>query len=144
MTAQAAPREAIAMVLHVVPPYAAVLALVCVVLAVRVAALRRSLNVAIGTGGNPALERRVRVHANFAEYVPITLILLVLMEIRGQPGWYLNVLCLALLAGRLTHAYSLSLTPDILSTRHALRAVGAMLTLETLVFASVTLLVDAL
>jgi len=128
------------MVPHVVPPYAALLVFIYLVLATRVMALRRGLQVSIGSGGNMALERRIRVHANFAEYVPLTLIVLVLTEMRGHAGWYLNLLCLALLAGRLAHAYGVSQEPDIM----ALRGAGVLLTFAALILASLTLLVDAI
>ncbi len=74
------------MVLRIVPFYAALLALLFMVLSVRVMRERGRARVAIGTGGNIALERRIRVHGNFAEYVPLALLLLAFMELRGSAG----------------------------------------------------------
>jgi uncharacterized membrane protein YecN with MAPEG domain len=65
------------------------------------------------------------VHANFAEYVPIALILLGFAESLKAPSVVLHLLGLALLAGRLLHAYALSHTPHILK----LRIAGMWLTL---------------
>jgi len=45
--------------------------------------LRRSLQIALGDAGNEALLRATSVHANFAEYVPLCLILLYLAEGQG-------------------------------------------------------------
>jgi hypothetical protein len=101
---------------------------------------RQMAGVAIGTGGNRVLERRVRVHANFAEYVPLALILLVLVEMRGNAAWYLHLLCLALLAGRAAHAWGVSQEPDDMR----LRGAGVVLTLAVLVIASLTLLIGVL
>jgi uncharacterized membrane protein YecN with MAPEG domain len=99
------------MVSSIVPYYAALLALLFVFLSVRVVAARREHRVSIGMGGQHALERRVRVHANFAEYVPFALLLLGMAELRGAPAPVLHVLCLVLLFGRAAHAWGVS-RPD--------------------------------
>ena len=68
------------MVPAIVPVYAAVLAFIYIVLSVRVIRARRNAKVAIGTKGNAHLERKIRVHANFAEYVPLALLLATFIE----------------------------------------------------------------
>lgn len=98
--------------LRIVPWYAALLALLFVVLAVRVIGSRRSERITIGAGRSAALERRIRVHANFAEYVPFTLLLLSMAELRGASPVLLHLLCLVLLAGRLSHAWGVSQDPE--------------------------------
>jgi uncharacterized membrane protein YecN with MAPEG domain len=60
--------------------FAGLLAPLYIVLALRVIGLRRSAGVALGDGGDPWLTRRMRVHANFAEYAPFTLLLMGLAE----------------------------------------------------------------
>jgi len=62
----------------ITPLYAAIIALIFVGLSFRTLLLRRRLGIAIGTGKNPQLTRAMRVHSNFAEYVPISLILMIL------------------------------------------------------------------
>ena len=57
-------------------PYAALLALLFVALSWRTIGLRRRYCVAVGDGGQPELLRAMRVHANFAEYVPLALLLI--------------------------------------------------------------------
>lgn len=126
--------------LRIVPAYAALLALFFVYLSTRVMAARRAAGVAIGTGGDRTLERWARVHANFAEYVPLALILLLLMEIRGNPAWSLHLLGAGLLAGRVAHAIGLSREPD----RMPFRAAGVLLTDIVIVAAAVSLLIGAL
>ncbi|PWG68537.1 hypothetical protein DF186_24935, partial [Enterococcus hirae] len=54
--------------------------------------------------------RVVRGHANFAEYVPLALVMLGILELSGTSPLVLHVLGLALLAGRLLHGYALSFT----------------------------------
>jgi uncharacterized membrane protein YecN with MAPEG domain len=128
------------MALRIVPFYAALLALLCMVLSVRVMRERGRARVAIGTGGNIALERRIRVHGNFAEYVPLALLLLAFMELRGSAAWYLHLLCLGLLIGRLAHAIGVSQDPDVLP----LRAAGVVLTMAVTILAALTLIVGVL
>ena len=88
------------MVPAIVPVYAAVLALIYIVLSARVIQARRSAKVAIGTRGNVHLERKMRVHANFAEYVPFALLLVTFIEMQGRPPWLIHLLCLALVGAR--------------------------------------------
>jgi hypothetical protein len=86
--------------------YAGLLALIFLLLGVRVVGLRRSLQVGIGSGGHEALDRAVRTHANFSEYVPLALLLIALVEAgTAAPAWLLHLLGLALLAGRLLHGF---------------------------------------
>ncbi len=92
----------------VVPFYAGLLAFLFVVLSVRVIGIRRSAKVALGTGGDRDLERRVRVHANFAEYVPLALFSLALLELQSVSAQALHGLGLLLLVGRCLHAYGMS------------------------------------
>jgi hypothetical protein len=97
--------------------YAALLAVLYVFLSVRVISQRRQIRVEVGTGTDPELLRRMRVHANFAEYAPFALVLLALAESLKAPSAVLHVLGLILLAGRMIHAYGLSQTPHILRFR---------------------------
>jgi uncharacterized protein len=73
-------------------------------LSVRVVQVRQTLQVAIGDGGDGLLLQRIRAHANFAEYVPICLVLLGAIEISSitvPPGLW--VAGLALVAVRIAH-----------------------------------------
>ncbi len=88
--------------------YAPFLALLFLVLSVRTLLLRRSLKIAIGDGDDPRMLRAARAHANFAEYAPLALILMVLAEHQGAPPWMLHALGAGLLLGRALHAYGVS------------------------------------
>lgn len=94
--------------LQIVPVYAAVLALVFFVLAARTILLRVRHRVAVGDGDVAPLRRAMRAHANFAEYVPLCLLLFVFVEIAGAGAGTVHGLGLALLAGRCLHALALS------------------------------------
>ena len=98
-----------AMPLTVTALYAGSLALWFLVLSYRVVGRRRA-GVSLGDGGDPGMLRVVRGHANFAEYVPLALIMLAILELSGTSPLVLHGLGLALLAGRLLHGYALSFT----------------------------------
>jgi uncharacterized membrane protein YecN with MAPEG domain len=97
--------------------YAALLAALFLLLSIRVIGWRRIHRVEIGDGDNRELLRRMRVHANFAEYAPFTLLLMALAESMAPPRPLLHLVGLVLVAGRLLHAYGLSQTPQILRYR---------------------------
>ena len=71
---------------------------------------RRRAGVYLGDGGDPEMLRVIPGHANFAEYVPLALIMLAVLELSGASPYVLHGLGLALLAGRLLHGYALSFT----------------------------------
>lgn len=117
--------------------YAALLALLFIVLSVAVIKKRRQFQVALGTGGHSAIERAIRVHANFAEYTPMALILLFLAESNGLAAPWLHVLGCMLLVGRLSHAYGVSKTVEPLQ----FRVLGMVLTFSVIALSAVAILV---
>ena len=99
--------------------YAGLLVGLFILLTLRVFAVRRPSGVALGTGGNRALERAVRIHANFAEYVPLFLVALAAAELCGVAPWLLHALGVAMVLGRALHAAGMSREPDIVPLRAA-------------------------
>ncbi|QDO97027.1 hypothetical protein FNB15_06960 [Ferrovibrio terrae] len=97
----------------VTPLYAALCGLLLLVLGLVVVRLRRKHAVLTGDGGNADLARAMRVQANFVEYVPLTLLLLFMLEMSRQPVWALHLLGAALFIGRLLHAWGYLLTPRL-------------------------------
>ncbi len=92
----------------ITPFYAALAAAILIVLSLRVIGLRRSRGVAIGDGGDDGVARRIRAQGNFAEYTPLALVLILLLELGGAPAWQLHLLGVALILGRILHAWSLT------------------------------------
>lgn len=92
--------------------YAGLLAFLLILLSLRVIGARRGARVALGDGADEALRRRIRVHANFAEYAPMALVLLGLAEGLGTPSWLVHALGVTLLCGRISHAWGVSRTPE--------------------------------
>ena len=128
------------MIPTIVPIYAAIFAVMLVVLSIRVASMRGDVRIAIGDGGNIILHRRLRVQGNFIEYVPMTLLLFLFVEQQGWPRWLVHGLCLVLLVARLVHAYGVAQEPEDIR----FRATGMATTALLLVTAAVLLLYGAI
>ena len=88
--------------------YAALSALLLLLLAYRVVQARWKYGTSLGVGTEPGMERAVRVHANFVEYVPLALLLMALAEANGAPRASLHAAGAVLLVSRLLHAWGLS------------------------------------
>ncbi|WP_269532350.1 MAPEG family protein [Chitinimonas sp. BJYL2] len=108
--------------------YAAILAVVFVALTLRTIVLRTRVRVALGDGGDARLQRAIRAHANFVEYTPFALLLLVLLTWGGADSRLLHTLGTMLIAGRIIHAVGISQVKEPLP----LRQVGMVLTLSVL------------
>src|SRR5204862_7541988 len=63
-----------------------------------------------GDGGDPALQRRIRAHGNFIEYVPLILIMMGMLELSRYSVYLLHALGITLVVARLLHGYALSFT----------------------------------
>ena len=113
----------------VTPLYAAISALLFVFLSVQVIRFRGTTKTAMGDGGHRTLQRAIRAHGNFAEYVPFVLILMALAELQDRSIYGLHFVGLCLLAGRLLHAYGVSQEPELFK----LRVAGMILTFTALV-----------
>jgi len=120
----------------ITPVYAALLGLLFIALSVRVIRLRRARKVAIGAKGDPVIERAMRVHANFAEYAPLALLLIAMLELKGVGALWIHALGGLLLAGRALHAYGVS-RPD---EDFRFRVAGMSLTFSAIALASTSLL----
>ena len=123
----------------VTPLYAAALVLWFLVLTLRVVQERGKSRVSLGDGGNTALQRAIRGHANFAEYVPLALLLLAILEISRFSLYVIHALGLTLLLARLLHGYALSFTAQFRFGRSA----GALLTVIVLAIEALLCLYQA-
>ena len=82
--------------------------LVLLSLLVPISRHRRRNRIGIGDGGDPELQRKIRVHANFVEHAPLALLMLALLELSGLAAPWLWLSGTALLLGRVMHAVGLS------------------------------------
>lgn len=87
--------------------YAGLLALWFLVLGARVIQGRWA-GPSLGDGGDPRMLRLIRGHANFAEYVPLIVVMMGLLELGHTSIYLLHALGITLLVGRLLHGYAFS------------------------------------
>ncbi|MBS4052788.1 MAG: MAPEG family protein [Methylomonas sp.] len=107
--------------------YAALLALFIVRLSLGVIKLRRTEKVRLGDGGVTALQNAIRAQGNATEYAPISLILLILLELNGGHVLLIHLGGITILAGRVLHANGL------LSENMRHRILGMQLTIYGLI-----------
>ena len=94
--------------------YAAILAFVYVKLTLNVINLRRQNEVSLGDGGREDLQQAIRSHGNFAEYVPLGLILLGCLEANHIHWTIVLLLGGVFTTGRLFYAKAfLEATPNM-------------------------------
>ncbi len=87
---------------------AGLLALLLLFLGGYVIAGRVKFKIDLGDGGIPAMRQRMRAQANFVEYVPLALILLLLVEKESiGPRWLAVAMAVTLVVARLWHAQGL-------------------------------------
>ena len=128
------------MLLTIVPVFSAFFAVLFVLLSINVIRARRKHKVGLGTGQNRSVERAMRVHANFAEYVPFALLLMALLELNKANSLLLIGLSSVLLVGRLVHAYGVSMENE----RFTYRVSGMLTTFAVILIAGLANLVIVL
>jgi len=96
---------------------ASVLTIIFIKLSFAVIGLRRKNKVGLGSGGHEDLERAIRTQGNFAEYVPLGIILIACLELNGAPWWLVAIPGIALIIGRLIHAKGMNTPPPDFSKR---------------------------
>jgi hypothetical protein len=111
--------------------YAGLLGLLLIVLSTQVVVARRRFRVRLGAGTEEGMQQAVRVQANFVEYVPFAVLLLVLAELTGLPGPAVHGAGLLLVASRVLHAVGLARSPGV-SFGRFYGTVGTWLTIVAL------------
>lgn len=128
------------MIFSITPIYAALLTLLLIFLSAQVIIYRRRNRLSLGDEGDRRLLRLMRAHGNCAEYAPLGLILLALVEAKAAPAIAVHLLGLLLLAGRVIHAIGFSGENLIMR----LRVFGMVLTFTMLGLSAIGLLAHAL
>lgn len=119
------------MPMHATLMTAGLLGLIFAVLSFRVVRVRTSAKILIGDGGDQTLLSRIRAHANFAEYVPLLLILLALVEyITGTTSALMGI-GLLIVVSRVAHAVGMAQ-----HRANVFRLIGAVGTLLALIVLS--------
>ncbi|MFH6562279.1 MAPEG family protein [Aeromonas caviae] len=94
--------------MHITLIYAGLLGLLFLLLSFWVVKRRAQFRVMIGEGEAPEMLAAIRAHGNFAEYVPLTLLLMALCELAGVGALWLH-LGGVLLVGRILHAIGIQI-----------------------------------
>jgi uncharacterized membrane protein YecN with MAPEG domain len=120
--------------------YAALIALLAVVLSMQVIRQRRHKRIGIGAGGDEAMERATRVFGNFAEYAALFVVLMALAELLGTTRPWLHIYGMLFVLGRMAHAVGLSRTSGASAGRFA----GIFVTIFVLVGLAIALLIASI
>lgn len=97
--------------IEITPLYAGLIALLMAALATRTALTRIKNRVPLGDGSNDGLALEIRRFGNLAEYAPIAMIVLLLLELKGIPASWLHAFGATFVALRLLHPLSFYGTP---------------------------------
>lgn len=106
--------------------YAGLLGLLSIGIAVQVGRVRSATGISIGDGGNLEVIGAMRRHANFIEFVPLSLILIALLELNGVGHPVIHGLGAGLVVARLCHAVGYR-ADGSMQTLRAIGAVGSTL-----------------
>ena len=118
--------------------YLALLALLYLVLGLQVSRLRRGHRVVFGDGDNIKLRSAIRAHANFAEYVPLIVLMVAVLEMSGLAPLRVHLLMALLLLARLLHPLGMYVGPRTLQFQIC-RVGGISLTLLVMLAAALQL-----
>lgn len=120
----------------ITPLFTALFALMFIFLSIAVVRIRFGDKVSLGHADNKELETAVRIHANFIEYVPISLILFWFIERITFNSQLVLILGCALLLARVAHVIGMRNTKKYL----ILRKLGVMITFLILLLSSLYLI----
>ena len=120
--------------------YGAILGLIYAIISSWVIAGRFKFDVLHGDGGSLPMNCRMRAHANFAEYVPMILLLVGLLEAGGGSAVAVHGLLLVLVVTRVLHPIGM-VAPENSLQQYVCRGASAAVTLIVMTVAAVLLLV---
>ena len=94
----------------------------------------------LGSGNEAQMEKAIRMHGNFSEYVPLIMLMMALLEFNKASPTLLHSLGIILLLGRAIHAYGIA----IKKVPNSFRFMGTVMTLTCMIGASIRLITMAL
>ena len=114
------------------------MALLFIGLSFRIIYLRLHHRVGLGDGGVKPLQKAIRVHGNFSEWVPVALLCMLAADLRGADPTWLQGLGILLVIARVCHIVGLtrSSASSIPRTAGVAGTVTVILTASGLVLAS--------
>ncbi len=118
--------------------YTSLLIILFFVLSIKTIKQRRKNKIALGHNENPEMLRAIRAHSNFAEYVPLNLFALYLVEAQGANPIITHFLGLAILIGRFLHSYGISQ----INENFKFRVTGMILTFAAMICSASYLIIQ--
>jgi len=119
----------------VTPLFAAIFGLIYMALSINIVRYRFGTNVLLGAGESRKLDRAIRAHGNFIEYVPFALLLMWFIETltlsANEVFWLGSILLIA----RVSHAFGMYYPKQLF----ILRQVGALTTFGVIIKASISI-----
>jgi uncharacterized protein len=122
--------------------YSSLLSFCLVYLAINIIKARHSYGIPIGDGNISELRRKIAAQANFCEYTPIFLILLLLVELKGGHPIILHLFAILFTLGRGLHIYSILYAEKKMNMQY--RTYSMILTLNVIGFMAFNLLLGLL
>lgn len=119
----------------ITPLFAAVFGLMYMALSINVIRYRLGYKISLGTGDNKDLQRAIRTHGNFMEYVPFTLLLMWFIEtltLSANAAFWLGSI---LLIARVSHAFGMFYPKQLMG----LRQLGSVVTIGVIIMASISI-----
>lgn len=116
--------------------YAGLLGLLYIGLTLYVVRGRWAYKIGLGDGGNPQMLSRIRIHGNFAEFVPFALLLLFMTDYVQYNPLLIHLLGITLVLARVFHATGLLKSHVFTPWRGA----GVVLTLAVILICSILLI----
>ncbi len=122
--------------------YAGIMGVFYFLLSANVIRLRTKLKVGIGHDNNPEcpLFRAVRIHANFNEFVPFIILLMMMDEMTGRSAMFVHAFGLALIVSRVSHFMAITKS----HRGSNLRVFGASVTFSVMLVLSFLLIIKGL
>lgn len=102
--------------------YTSLITILSIFLAFKVGITRGKTNTLLGEGDSSELLQSIRSHGNLMESAPISLILLLMLEMQSVADWKLHLIGSSFFLFRILHAYGISISRE--STPY--RVVGAL------------------
>lgn len=124
----------------ITPLYAGLFGIMLVYLSWRIVRLRNKYQIKMGDGGHNALIAATRAQGNLVEYLPVSLILMLMLEFLATSIWILHGLGIWLLIARVLHLKGIK-DPSGTSIH---RKIGTRLTWAQLISASLLCIVGSL
>lgn len=116
--------------------YAGILGLIFIGLALYVVRGRWAYKIGLGEGENRDMQKRVRIHGNFAEHVPFALLLLFLTDYVQYSPLLIHALGITLVLARIFHFIGLRKSGSFTLWRGA----GVVMTLMVILICSILLI----